>query len=84
MNSLLEGLQGVLCVLDDILIFGKNQQEHDSRLDTVFTRLSSSGITLNSAKCEFSKNRLTFLGHIIDAQGAIATASMYLQLKYSE
>jgi len=69
MNSLLEGLQGVLCVMDDILIFGKDQQEHDSRLDTVLTLLSSSGITLNSAKCEFSKNRLTFLGHVIDAQG---------------
>ena len=69
MNSLLEGLQGVLCVMDDILIFRKDQQEHDSRFDTVLALLSSSGITLNSAKCEFSKNRLTFLGHVIDAQG---------------
>ena len=69
MNSLLECLQGVLCVMDDIVIFGKNQEEHDSRLHTVLTRLSSSGITLNSEKCEFSKKRLTFLGHTIDSQG---------------
>ena len=69
MNSLLLGLQGVLCVMDDIIVFGKNQQEHNSRLQTVLTRLSASGITLNSEKCEFSKNRLTFLGHVIDSKG---------------
>ena len=55
--------------MDDIIVFGKNQEEHDSRLRTVLTRLSSSGITLNSEKCEFSKKRLTFLGHTIDSQG---------------
>ena len=75
MSSLLERLQGVLCVMDDIIVFGKNQEEHDSRLHTVLTRLSLSGITLNSEKCEFSKNRLTFLGHIIDSQGISADPS---------
>ena len=75
MSSLLERLQGVLCVMDDIIVFGKNQEEHDSRLHAVLTRLSLSGITLNSEKCEFSKNRLTFLGHIIDSQGISADPS---------
>ena len=69
MSCLLEGLQGVLCVMDNIIVFGKSQQEHDSRLHTVLSCLSSSGITLNRAKCEFSKNRLIFLGHVIDPQG---------------
>ena len=55
--------------MDDIIVFGKSQQEHDSRLHTVLSCLSSSGITLNSAKCEFSKNCLIFLGHVIDPQG---------------
>ena len=69
MSSLLEGLQGVLCVMDDIIVFGTSQQEHDCRLHTVLTRLSSAGITLNSDKCEFSKNSLIFLGHVINPQG---------------
>ena len=30
MHSLLEGLQGVLCIMDDILIFGTTRQEHNS------------------------------------------------------
>lgn len=29
MNNILEGLPGVVCHIDDILIFGKDQQEHD-------------------------------------------------------
>ena len=69
MSSLLEGLQGVLCVMDDIIVFGTSQQEHDCRLHTVLTHLSSAGITLNSDKCKFSKNSLTFFGHVINPQG---------------
>ena len=72
MHSLLEGLQGVLCVMDDILIFGTTTQEHNSRLQGVLKRLSSAGITLNSRKCEFCKTSLTFLGHVIDQRGITA------------
>ena len=30
MSTILEGLAGVLCLMDDILIFGKDQNEHDT------------------------------------------------------
>ena len=61
--------------MDDIIVFSKNQEKHDSRIHAVLTRLSLSGITLNSEKCEFSKNRLAFLGHTIDSQGISADPS---------
>ena len=32
MSELLSGLEGVLCQMDDILVFGKDQSEHDTRL----------------------------------------------------
>ena len=51
--------------MDDILVSGK-PQEHDSYLQMVLTR---SGLTLNKAKCEFSKTTVKFLGHIIDETG---------------
>ena len=53
--------------MDDILIFGKDQTEHDQRLEAVLRRIEKAGVTLNPQKCEFSKNKLTFLGHVIDA-----------------
>ena len=35
MNEILHGLQGVVCHVDDILVTGKNKEEHDSRLHTI-------------------------------------------------
>jgi len=72
MSSLLEGLQGVLCVMDDILICGQSQAQHNTTLHAVLERLSTAGVTLNSSKCEFSK---TFLAHVITQSGVPADPS---------
>ena len=56
-------------MMDDVLIFGSNQEEHDTRLVAVMTRIEAAGVTLNSEKCEFNKKRVKFLGHIIDQDG---------------
>ena len=69
MSELLTGLQGVQCQMDDILVFGKDEAEHDSRLQAVLQRIEDAGVTLNPEKCEFKKKELTFLGHIIDPEG---------------
>ena len=69
MSRLVEGIPGVLCLIDDILVFGKSQEEHDERLHQVFTKLKTAGVTLNQSKCEFSKSSLTFLVHIISTDG---------------
>lgn len=69
MNKLLEGLDGVLCHMDDVLIFGRNQSEHDTRLLVVLKRLDTAGITLNAEKCLFGVESVKFLGYIIDKRG---------------
>ena len=66
MNEILKGLDGVLCQMDDVLIFGFTQEEHDSRLFAVLNRIEAAGVTLNQEKCEFRKERVKFLGHIVD------------------
>ena len=75
MSEILQGQEGVLCHMDDVLIFGKNQQEHDSRLHSALQCIQAAGLTLNPDKCEFNKQSLTFLGHIIDAHGVSADPS---------
>ena len=65
----LEGLEGVICIMDDILVHGKTQKEHDERLEAVLTRLIRARITLNPEKCEFSRKQLKFAGHSLSAQG---------------
>ena len=69
MDKELTGLQGVLCHMDDILVIGRNKEEHDEHLVKVLQRLKNSGITLNPDKCLFSMSRLQYLGQVIDSDG---------------
>ena len=50
MNKILAGLEGVLCRIDDVLVFGKDQQEHDARLKAVLERLQAKGVMLSADK----------------------------------
>ena len=69
MNKILEGLKGVVCQMDDVLVFGSNQAEHDERLIATLERIKAAGVTLNKDKCKFSVNAVKFLGHIVDQDG---------------
>ena len=69
MSRILEGLEGVVCQIDDILVFGKDQDQHDAQLMVVLRRIQSAGVTLNKDKCKFSMSQASFLGHIIDETG---------------
>ena len=69
MSHILEGLEGVVCQIDDILVFGKDQDQHDAQLMVVLRRIQSAGVTLNKDKCKFSMSQVSFLGHIIDETG---------------
>jgi hypothetical protein len=70
MSNILHGLEneGVICHMDDVLIHGRTKEEHHQRVRKVLQRLQEAGITLNS-KCEFTKERIKFLGHVVSAKG---------------
>ena len=69
MSEILDGLSGVVCMVDDILVHGRIQEEHDEHLNKVLHRLQEAGLTLNMEKCQFSQSRVTFLGQVIDSIG---------------
>ena len=58
MSHMLSGLQGVVCMMDDVLVFGKTEGEHDQQLMAVFDRIKKAGATLDAEKCEFSVNKV--------------------------
>ena len=68
-SAILNGQKVTVCLMDDILVHGKNKNEHDQRLKETLQRLEKAGINLNREKCEFSRNTVKFLGHVIDANG---------------
>ena len=69
MSAILEGLEGVLCQMDDILVFGATQHQHDERIHEVLKRLQLAKVTLNTKKCEFSVWEVRFLGQVINESG---------------
>ena len=69
MAVILEGLEGVLCLVDDVLVFGSDQQEHDRRLRGLLERVNKARVTLNAEKCAFSRKEIKFLGHVVNHRG---------------
>ena len=69
MSNILGGPEGVVCVMDDILVRGRDTEEHDACLSVVLQRNSSAGVTRNKEKCEFAKTQVTYLGEVISASG---------------
>ncbi|PIK55509.1 hypothetical protein BSL78_07590 [Apostichopus japonicus] len=68
-EQVLQGLPGVQVYLDDILVTGRTKEEHLSNLDQVLTRLKDRGLKLKEEKCDFLRESVHFLGHVIDAHG---------------
>ena len=61
--------EGVLCLIDDFLVIGKDLKENNKRPQRILEKLSESKITLNYDKCEFAKSEIKFLGEAIDQNG---------------
>ena len=55
--------------MDDILVYGKTQAEHEQRLRKVLERVQQAGLTLNQEKCIISTNTVKFLDHVVDHTG---------------
>ena len=69
MSAILEGIGGVLCQMDDILIFGATQNQHDERIREGLRRLQKEKVTLNANKCQFSLQEVKLFGQIINESG---------------
>jgi hypothetical protein len=61
----------VVVFIDDILIYSKNEEEHEEYLRLVLHKLREHEFYTKFTKCEFWLKEVTFLGHII-TNGGIA------------
>ncbi|KAL7289520.1 hypothetical protein TKK_0016496 [Trichogramma kaykai] len=55
--------------IDDVLIASQSMEKHQSHLKTVLERLDRFNLRLNLDKCVFATSEVTFLSHLINAQG---------------
>ena len=55
--------------LDDLLIYSKTQEEHDSHVLLVLKRLRENGLYAKLEKCSFDCKQVEFLGYFISSKG---------------
>ncbi|KAJ9567128.1 hypothetical protein OSB04_003094 [Centaurea solstitialis] len=59
----------VIIFIDDILIYSKSREEHTNHLHTVLKVLQTKKLYAKFSKCEFWLDQVSYLGHIISADG---------------
>lgn len=72
-EQILVGCKNVLIFIDDIVVYGKTETEHDECLRNVLTALKKRNVLLNHSKCELKKPEITFLGHKLSKDGVRPT-----------
>ena len=77
MMRILEGPEWLVCQINDVSVFGATHKEHDDQLLKVMQSLESVGVMLNVEKCEFAKDQLQFLGHLVSKTGIQADPQKY-------
>ena len=65
-DQVLDGVKGTSCIFDDMIITGKDDQEHLDLLEEVLKRLKEHGLRVNREKCEFFQEKITYCGHVVD------------------
>ena len=55
--------------MDDVLTWGKDDEEFLSRLRVLFQRLREKIITINPAKCILGTASIEYTGHVLDHEG---------------
>lgn len=81
MENILVGLKGIIVYLDDVVVSGATEKEHDERLKALRDRLNEYGILLNHDKCVYKVRELEFLGHILNREGIRPTEHRMAAIK---
>eukprot|EP01018_Ginkgo_biloba_P004724 Gb_28015 [translate_table: standard] len=61
----------VAVFLDYIMVFSKNEEEHKERLQKVLEILRQEKLYAKMSKCEFCKEKIEYLGHVVLAKGIL-------------
>lgn len=68
-DQVLSGLDGTCAFIDDVIVTGKDDQEHLENLSKVFERFRTYNLRVKPEKCVFMANEIVYMGIRISAQG---------------
>lgn len=64
-----EGLNGVVAIVDDILVYRWTKKEHDDNLHAMLQRLREKGVKLNPEKSIVSATEVRYFGQCLSTEG---------------
>lgn len=71
MEEILGDCVGKICSVyfDDLIVYGKNEEEHLKNLQTVLMKFRKAGMKIRPDKCELFRDNVKFLGHMVSKDG---------------
>ena len=75
-DIILKGLTKFIAYQDDILVFGKTEQNLRKHLNAIIGRLKSKNVSINEQKCVQQTQSIDFLGRTVTPDGVIPDASL--------
>ena len=69
MSELFRGIEGVVVIVHDLLIWGQNQQQHDERLKQVLEKARQKNLKLNKQKSQIASDEMSYIGHTLSKEG---------------
>ena len=68
-NEVIKDLQGVKAYQDDLIVYGKDKQQHNERVISLLNRLLEKNVSINASKSVFGVHKLEYLGFIVEEEG---------------
>ena len=65
MSEMFQDIEGVEVVVNDLLLWGESDEQHDRHLMQVLERARKRNLKLNKSKCQIKKDTITYIGHIL-------------------
>ena len=69
MTEMFEDIPGVEVIVDDLLVWGEDDKQHDTRLAKVLERARSRNLKLNKTKYHIKQPEISYVGHTLSKDG---------------
>ena len=68
-RNIFSGIEGVEVIVNDLLIWSENQQQHNEWLKQVLERARQKNLKLNKEKSQIALNKVSYIGHVLSKEG---------------
>ena len=84
LDSIFIGIKGVTGIVDDMVVAGRDEMEHERNFLAFMEKCMSNNLNLNSEKIQFKQSQVSFYGHCWLKQGISPDAKKIKALNHME